>query len=94
LDNVVAPILKVGSNSYQAGNRFSGGSLLGRVKLSAGTTGVITNPEIQTHDLVTIQRITPGNAPGELSYVAGAGTLSINSSNPADDGSVFYQVIH
>jgi Right handed beta helix region len=94
LDNVVAPILKVGSNSYQAGNRFSGGSLLVRVKLSAGTTGVITNPEIQTHDLVTIQRITPGNAPGELSYVAGAGTLSINSSNPADDGSVFYQVIH
>lgn len=82
------------TNPTRRNNRLNTGVERGLVNLAGGTVNVASN-EIQAGDTIRVTRTTPGGAPGFLSWVVtGAGALTINSSNGADNGQVLWEVVH
>lgn len=84
-----------GTNSTKLGNIFSRGPVSGKVKLSAGAATVKT-AEVLPDDAISLTRSSPGGNSGFLSVgtIIGGTSFVITSSNPADTGTIFWEIRH
>lgn len=88
-------VTTVGAATVRRGNKATTGAMQGRAVLVAGTL-VVNTAEVVASDNIVLSKVVKAGTDGfvEVSAIVAATSFTILSSNAADTGTVFWELVH